>query len=147
MKLFSEIKWTLKNCIIFLDVDGTLVSEGGSELSKESLNTFAKLRKNNLIFLCSNSPKKDRTKKLAKQLQVDWTKGTFKKPDERLLHELKIPKDKRKVVIGNLHCIDGRFAKNIGAQFFPVKTLVGKNEPYLNKLFYFMDRILLSKCI
>ena len=144
MKLFSKIKWTLKNCVIFLDVDGTLVGDGGAKLDKATLKTFSELKKNNTIILCSNSPKKNRTRKLAEELKIAWTKGTFKKPDKRLLDGLRFPRNKKIVVIGNLFCIDGRFAKNIGARFFPVKTLLGAHDIWTDKCFYFIDRHVFS---
>ena len=144
MNLFSQTQWILKNCVIFLDVDGTLVGDGGAKPDKATLKTFAELKKSNTLILCSNSPKKDRTKKLAKQLHVDWTKGIHKKPDKRVFDELKFPKNKQKIVIGNLFCIDGRFAKNIGAEFFPVKTLLGTHDIWTDKCFYFIDRYIFS---
>ncbi len=144
MKFFSQTQWNLKNCVIFLDVDGTLVGEGGSKLDKASLKAFSKLKKNNTLILCSNSPKKERTQKLAEQLNVDWTKGSHKKPHKEVLGELKFPKNKKKVMIGNLFCIDGRFAKNISAQFFPVKTVVSPHEAWPNKFFYIIDRYFFS---
>ncbi len=144
MEYFSKTDWNLQNTVIFLDVDGTLVGEGRSKLDKKTLEKFSSLQKNNTIILCSNSPKKARTQKMAEELGVDWMKGPHKKPNKQVLDDLDFSPKQKKVVIGNLFCIDGRFAKNIGATFLPVKTLVAPSENWLNKLFYLVDRFLFS---
>lgn len=144
MELFHEQDWTLKNCTIFLDVDGTLVGEGGNKMDARAQRAFDRLKKNNVIVLCSNSPNLKRTEKMAKELKVLWNPGPHKKPSKEVLTCVKLRKKQKHVVIGNLYCIDGRFAKAIGATFHPVKTLLGQNEPWTNKLFYLVDRFLFS---
>lgn len=148
MKLFSQTQWNLKNCVIFLDVDGTLVGDAETKLKALALKTFNELKKNNLIFLCSNSVHRGRTEKMAKELGVKCNSGSHKKPHKEVLEDFRFPENKKKVVIGNLHLIDGRFAKNIGAKFYPVKTLLGANDKtWIDRIFYFIDAHLFSKCI
>ncbi|QQR55506.1 HAD hydrolase family protein [Candidatus Peregrinibacteria bacterium] len=147
MDYFCDTKWTLKKYVIFLDIDGTLVGEGETKIDSKTKRAFDELKKNNFIVLCSNSPNKKRSEKMAKELKVLWNSGPHKKPNKEVLTYIKLPTNKKHAVIGNLHCIDGRFAKAIDAEFFPVKTLVNPKENWIDKIFYWIDSHLLSKCI
>lgn len=147
MKLFSELETSIEKNVIFLDIDGTLTEEGSDRINGAAMRKLNELKKTNNIYLCSNSDKVKRNRKVAKICGVPYLETLLRKPNKDLAGLVQNKKKSPLMVIGNLAIMDGRFAKNIGATFIQVKTLVGAGEPWLNKLFYFLDAKIFSHFI
>lgn len=147
MKLFSELDASIEKNIIFLDIDGTLTEEGSDRISSKVLRKLAEFKKKNDVYLCSNSDNVRRNKKVAKVCGVPYLDTPLRKPNKKLAELVKNKTKKPLLVIGNLAVKDGRLAKNIGGTFIQVKTLVGAGEPWLNRVFYFLDAKIFSRFI
>ncbi len=147
MKFFSELDASIGKNIIFLDIDGTLTEEGSDRINSKVLRKIAEFKKKNDIYLCSNSDNVKRNRKVAKICGVPYLDTPLRKPNKNLTGLVQNKKNRPLMVIGNLALMDGRFAKNIGGTFIQVKTLVGSGEPWLNRVFYFLDAKIFSHFI
>lgn len=139
MKFFSELTEKLKGAIVFLDIDGTLCGESGQCPDPEALRVVKKLAEHNEVYLCSNGRDSSRNRAMGKLCGVPYLETPLRKPSREIIDLVENKKKKPLVVIGNLNYTDGRFARNIGARFIKVKTVLGVNEGLLNKLFYWFD--------
>lgn len=143
MKLFSELTETITGAIVFLDIDGTLCGEGGTHPDPAALRALQRLSKKNEIHLCSNGKNLKRNRGMGKLCGVPYLDTRLQKPNKDIATLVSNKKKKPLVVIGNLYFTDGRFAKNIGARFIKVKTLLAPQEPALAHLFYWLDEKLI----
>jgi predicted HAD superfamily phosphohydrolase YqeG len=144
MKLFSELTETPTNAIIFLDIDGTLCGEGETSPTPAALRALQRIAKKNEIHLCSNGKNLKRNRKMGKHCSVPYLDTRLQKPDKAIAALVTNKKKKSLVVIGNLYYTDGRFAKNIGGHFIKVKTLLAPNEPWPNRIFYWLDENIIA---
>lgn len=147
MKHFSELSEKLSGHIIFMDIDGTLCSEGGTRPTPPALKKLKQLAKKNEIHLCSNSPSKKRNHGMAKICGIPYLDTAFQKPSKEIASLVSNKKKKPLLVIGNLYSIDGRFAKNIGARFIKVKTLLGPKDSLPDRTFFWLDENLISRFV
>lgn len=147
MKFFSELSEKLSGTIIFLDIDGTLCGEAGTCPTPAALRTLERLAKNNEIVLCSNGKDLKRNRLMGKLCAVPYLDTRLQKPNKAIAQLVSNKKKKPLVVIGNLFLTDGRFAKNIGARFIRVKTLVGPKEPWYNHAFYWLDENIIARFV
>ncbi len=139
MKFFSELTEEIKGAIVFLDIDGTLCGESGRCPDPEALRALQKLTKHNDVYLCSNGKDFARNRGMSKICGVPYLETSLRKPNREICDLVENKKKKPLVVIGNLNYTDGRFARNIGAKFIKVKTVLGPSEGLLNRLFYWFD--------
>ncbi|MFA5987550.1 MAG: UbiA family prenyltransferase [Candidatus Paceibacterota bacterium] len=125
--------------IIFFDVDGTLVADGGNLLNKDTISILEKTKENNSLFFISNKRAADgRNKVVSKQIGVVFLEG--KKP------WLKIPLDlansgKKNIVVGDKFLTDGLFAIWNDADFFKVDHFRSKSDSLLIKISYMVDDV------
>lgn len=147
MKFFSELDARIEGTVIFLDIDGTLTEEGSSQISGKVLRKINELKKKNELHLCSNSDNVKRNRKVAKTCGVPYLETKLRKPNKKLAALVENKKKNPLLVIGNLAIMDGRLAKNIGGTFIQVKTLIGAGEPWLNRVFYFLDAKIFSRFV
>jgi predicted HAD superfamily phosphohydrolase YqeG len=129
MKYFKDLSLShIKNHLIILDIDGTLVGDGGSELSEDVCAQIEKLKKNNDLLLCSNRKDFSRDAKISQMIKVDFIESPIRKPNKKLLNliPMKMRKDRKLLVIGDKYTTDHLFAKNIGADFIKIKRVVGR---------------------
>ncbi len=139
MKFFSELTVKIKGTIVFLDIDGTLCGESGKHPDPAALKVLKRLNKTNEIYLCSNGKDLARNRGMAKLCGVDYLETHLRKPNPEILKLVSHKKGKPLLVIGNLNYTDGRFARNIGARFIKVRTVLGPSEGLLNRLLYWFD--------
>ncbi len=144
---------SLKNNIILLDIDGTLVFDNGLELDDITIQKVKELAQSNKVFLCSNSKDLKRDKKFQAILGVGSVSGVYKKPNRKIkdlalekfnkLEDAKqgLNKSAPIVVIGDKSIIDGRFAKKIGAEFIKIRGLYSGRESIFVRVSYFVDRL------
>lgn len=144
MQFFEEKDFSeLKGYLVFLDIDGTLVPDDFYEISDEVKDAVGRLQNGNSVYLCTNSPNKNRNEKIALALKLPLIRDA-KKPSIEILdrvvrEDLKMPK----AVIGDKVLTDGLFAKKIKAKFFMMKRKLGKEKPYI-KLLNLIDDISLK---
>ena len=146
MKKFSALNTEkIKDYIIFLDIDGTLAYDDRTEVSKEVLKKLETIKKDNRVYLCSNSRNHKRNRKIAEITETEYLDTDRRKPDKKITHLIK-EKEGKKLVIGDKLLTDGLFAKNIGADFIQVERLKSGNERLYIRLLYFIED-LISKII
>lgn len=137
---FENLEINFKNKIIFLDIDGTLIPDGCLDFKNEVIKKIGLLKKENTIFLCTNSHDKIRSSKIADILNLPIVTGDHKKPSKKIINRLNLKDRQDKfLVIGDKILIDGFFAKNIGAQFIKVKRKISGKETIFIKLINFVD--------
>ena len=142
LSYFAELNVDdIKGYVILLDVDGTLTHDRLSELEKATVNQIEKLKKNNIIYLCSNYKNHGRNEKIAELTNVEYLKTDLRKPSRNIVKLIKTHKKKPFFVIGDKFLADGLFARRIGAKFIKVKRLVSYKDGTLTKLTYVIDDI------
>ena len=124
MRLFSATDFsTYKQHEIILDIDGTLVPDGGEVFAGEVINQVRELAEHNTVHLCSNGGREERDKKFAKLTGATWLSSTAGKPSVKVVKN-SIPFDQPILVIGDKLLTDGLLAKRLkNARFIKVKRL------------------------
>ncbi len=147
MEPFQDIDLkTIKDYLILLDIDGTLVHDSQDKLDPLVIEKVALLKEKNEIHLCSNSRNHKRNQAVASQLDLPYIQTDLRKPSKAILDLIDVDPSKKKMVIGDKLTTDGLFARNIGAEFVKVERIQTGNEtPYI-KLLYWVDDAL-SKMI
>lgn len=124
MKYFAELSTEhIKGYLIFLDIDGTLTHERLSAIEAGTIQKVNELKKNNDVYLCSNSRDHRRNRKVADHTQVEYIKTNLRKPNRKILDLIKNPDKKPFMVIGDKFITDGLFARSIGGTFIKVRTV------------------------
>lgn len=137
--LFSELNVEkIKNYLIVLDIDGTVVCDGHSALSEEAVKKIGELKKNNKLYFCSNSRDQKRNNEIAELAGVLSVDFCGRKPRKKSLQNIENKGNLPILIVGDKFLTDGLLAKNIGADFIKVKRLNGK-ESLLNNFIYFID--------
>ncbi len=124
---------------IILDIDGTLVASGETEVSHEARATLVRLREKNTVYLCSNNYDRSRTKSIAESLQTPFLRSRKKKPDPRLLRDTTIQGPL--LVIGDKCLTDELFALFTGAEFLRVSRIKSPKDSAMTRFLYFVDDI------
>jgi decaprenyl-phosphate phosphoribosyltransferase len=91
------------------------------------------------VYLCSNTKEKDRIRRLADLTGTQVLATEFSKPNRRIIESIPDREDKKIVVIGDKRLTDGRFAKNIGAEFIPVSRILHHSDSRSIKATYMLD--------
>ncbi len=134
----------VKDKMILLDIDGTLIADdGGLDFSSEVLEKVSSLRKNNRVFLCTNSNDRIKSSKIEKALGLPIVTYDHTKPSSKIINKLGIEKGNRNLlVIGDKFLTDWLFAKNIGAGFLKTARKVSGKEPLVIKCINFIDDLI-----
>lgn len=127
-----------ERCVIFLDIDGTLVPDGEWNLDEAVLKAINNCKRKNEVYLCTNSFNNKRNAYIEKisKLPMIWE---HRKPSRKILAA--VPNKFRmlkRVVIGDKVLTDGLFAYRIGAKFVKVKRKVGKDRMFI-RLYNLID--------
>ncbi len=121
MKRFTELDAAVfEDAILIVDVDGTITNDRSSVLIPEAKEMLRRLTAKNKVYLCSNGPDAERIRALAAETGTHHLDSIHKKPSARIIENIAGKEGKRIVVIGDKRLTDGRFAKNIGAEFVHV---------------------------
>ena len=137
---FKELNitgWSGKTIIV--DIDGTITTDGSSDIDPLVLEKVQAMSISNSIFLFSNKKLIERDNEVANKLNATLLKSPFKKPSKKVINELPENLKNNLVVIGDKVLTDGFFAKNIGAEFVKVKRLTSKDSNFKTKLIYLID--------
>lgn len=140
---FEDLADGVAGTTIFLDVDGTLVPDGESELSPEVTRKVRELASGNQVLLCTNKRDPLRWQTLESVLGFPVVTKYHTKPSKGVLTEAGAVKEQR-VVIGDKFLIDHLFAKRIGATFIKVKRKLSGTESLGVKLMNVLDDVVWS---
>ncbi len=131
---------TTRHSIIFLDIDGTIVVDGTSEIDPGALQTLARLREHNDVYLCTNGRDAGRNGLVENKTGLKVINGGLRKPSRKILGNIPGPITKPLVVIGDKYLTDALFAKRLKASFVKVKRLRG-SESFSIRISYVLDDI------
>lgn len=137
---------SIKDSLIFLDVDGTLVADNQASPSEEVLKKVKSLSLRNIVWLCSNSFNGNRNEIIHNLTKLPIIKG-HRKPSKKILSQVskedRVLSDgsaRKIIVIGDKILTDGFFARRIGAEFIKVKRKIGKDRLCV-KIYNLLDNI------
>ena len=103
MRSFSETDFsTYKQYEIILDIDGTLVPDGGQVLGEAERDQIRELIKHNNVYLCSNGGREERDKGFARLTTANWLSSTAGKPSIKVVKNL-IPSERPILVLSLIH--------------------------------------------
>lgn len=140
---FSELNTAgIKNKIIILDIDGTLVADSERVISLKTLAKIDELKQNNQVYLSTNSRSIERNKRIESQTRLQIIGKKHKKPNRKILEEIGYVNHENIVVIGDKFLTDGLFGKNIGARFTKVKRITKANDRAVIKIINWVDDLI-----
>lgn len=126
--------------LVIVDVDGTITHDAASTVDPVAEAKLIEIARTSEVYLFSNGPDTARTRIMADSLLgVRSLDSSFKKPDKRVMESVENPAGKRLVVIGDKYLTDGRFARNIAAEFVQVARVHGASERLFITGLYFLD--------
>ncbi len=132
LKVFEESLSGITGYTILLDVDGTLLPDGDSELSPEVRTAVRTLKEENSIYLVTNGKDANRAQQIADVLEVPIAPVGAPAGKPRLKAAKGIPTDRPLLVIGDMLTTDGFLAHRLHARFVRVQTKhSAKRRPYL----------------
>ena len=133
----------VKNTLIFLDIDGTLLSDNQRHPTPEVKKQIAAFAKHNHLWLCTNSFNHARNEAIQKEVGVPLVRG-HRKPSVKILdyvfstERTKLPL----LVIGDKVLTDGIFAWRIGAKFIKVKRKTSDHDRWFVRIYNISDDII-----
>ncbi len=140
MNYFSELDIkNIKNRLVILDIDGTIVADGGEEIDKKMLDKISELKINNRVYIYSNRGNNLRNKKMSDTTGVPYINSQYKKPSKKILEGLDNVQNLPRLVIGDKILTDGLFAKNIKAEFIKVKRVASLDDRIFARILYTAD--------
>ncbi len=132
----------IENKIIFLDIDGTITSDGRDEVEVHLINKIKELVTKNKVYLCSNKKNKNnRNLKIESLSGAIFLDTTYRKPNKKILDLVKNEQNLDSLVIGDKYLTDARFAYNIEADFIYVSRIKSDNDSVFTKITYLIDDI------
>lgn len=132
---------TIDDATILVDIDGTLMQDGGQQIDPRTLKTLRKLGERNRVYLCSNALDHARGTRIAQQAGVQYVMTNKKKPSLRVVDNILDIAGKR-IVIGDKFLTDGIFALRLGADFIKVRRHEGEGSeslPWKTRWIYRID--------
>jgi predicted HAD superfamily phosphohydrolase YqeG len=121
---FEQHTFHFENCLVILDIDGTLVPDCGQVASAVVVEKVQALKtRGNEIRLCSNSRRGNyvqRLEAIAAQLGVGVCPVVFRKPSTMAISGID-RKGRQLVVIGDKDLTDGLLARRVDGQFIKVR--------------------------
>lgn len=129
----------IKDCLILLDIDGTIAKDNQLEISDEIITTINKLKEYNQIYLCSNSRNHKRNQTIANYIGLTYIDTDIKKPSKKIIDLINHSPFTKRLVIGDKFLTDGLFAKNIKANFIKTNRITSKNDRFSIKFLYWID--------
>jgi 4-hydroxybenzoate polyprenyltransferase/predicted HAD superfamily phosphohydrolase YqeG len=128
----------IKDAVIFLDVDGTLVPDGQGELPQAVIDQLRGLSKSNDVYLCSNGSH-GHANDFAQR--VDARSLACRKPFSGPMRYV-APEAKRRLVVGDKYLTDGLLAHSLKAEFIKIAHLRGSADRMSVRLSYMLDDII-----
>ena len=140
LNYFSEVDFSkISGYTIFLDIDGTIVPDGETDISKESVQKIKLIAQNNHVYFCSNgSPELAKSFSLIIGCDYFECRKPITTPFKKVLNTAKF---KDVLVVGDKYSTDGLLAKFLGARFLRVERLLNTKESKFIKFTYLVDNI------
>lgn len=110
----------LKDWLVLLDYEGTLVAPGTTIVSEETKTALASLATRNEVVICSNRPP---VEGFEATFGIQWPVLQYAKPDPKSVHSIIAHAQKRVVIVGDTVKTDGALARALDVPFIPVATL------------------------
>ncbi len=126
---------------VFLDIDGTLVPDGESEIRDIVIKRVQALKENYSIYLLTNDKDKTRVCFLAEKIGIQFINSKLRKPDPRLVKMISGSVPRPYIIIGDKLLTDGLFAYSIGGVFIKVRRIYSGKESWKQKIVYALDDI------
>lgn len=146
-KYFKELNLApIKNSLIILDIDGTLLADGdrtGAIDPAAAANVQKLTAQGNQVYLCSNgfSHKLERNRGVAKRLNVSYHETPYKKPLKISVVPIVTAANKPVIVIGDKFLTDGLLAVNLDVPYIEVRSLRSSKDPLHSRLGYLIDAV------
>jgi len=139
-KFFTELEINkIKNYLIFLDIDGTIIYDSGSFLDEKTIKKIEELKQDNKIYLCSNKNNHSRNQIISDLVKIPYLNIWQRKPSRKILDFVENKENWPLMVIGDKFLTDGLFAKKIGSRFIKVKRIVSSHDNWFVKVSYLID--------
>jgi predicted HAD superfamily phosphohydrolase YqeG len=141
---FEQHTFHFENCLVILDIDGTIVPDCGQVAPAAVVEKVLELKaRGNEIRLCSNSRRGNyaqRLDALAAQLGVGVCPVVFRKPSTLAISGL-ARNGRPLIVIGDKDLTDGLLARRIGAQFIKVRRKLDPADRLSSRMANLIDAV------
>lgn len=135
---FEQLNVPAVPSTVFLDVDGTLVPDGGSVVDPSVRDAVVRWKASHRVLLCSNTPQRSRVDAIAHQLGCEVANRRFRKPNPEILREAGSPTGPV-LVVGDRGVTDGLFARRIKAGFIRTLPRRSRTDRPMARLAYLLD--------
>ncbi len=139
MKTFVELADTITEETVVLDLDGTLVPDGGNTLSAPVAQKLISLASRSRVYVLSNNPR-GRLDALAREFKVNAIKTSARKPSLRTLAGIDIGESL--AIVGDKYLTDGILALRAKAKFYHVESLRAGSDSAAVRASYGVDSTL-----
>lgn len=136
----------LSGYTIILDIDGVVMAHAETTVPDETKRYVENLKRNNDVFLVSNSLSTKRKAYTSEALDIPWIDSGHRKPSKRILSFMKYDVQKPLAVIGDKILTDGLFAYRIKATPLLLERRTSTKDPIATRLMYWIDDIFYSLC-
>jgi predicted HAD superfamily phosphohydrolase YqeG len=141
---FEQHTFHFENCLVILDIDGTLVPDCGQIASAAVVEKVQELKaQRNEVRLCSNSRRGNYAQRLdaiAAQLGVGVCPVVFRKPSTLAISGID-RKGRELVVIGDKDLTDGLLARRVGGQFIKVRRMLDPADRLSSRMANLVDLV------
>ena len=141
---FEQHTFRFENCLVILDIDGTIVPDCGRVASAAVRGKVLELKaQGNEVRLCSNSRRGnygERLDAIAAQLEVGTCPVVFRKPSTLAISGLD-RKGRELVVIGDKDLTDGLLARRAGAHFVKVRRKLDPADRLSSRMANLIDNV------
>ena len=141
---FEEIEIpNMPSCLIFLDIDGTLIPDAPEECFLENIviGKVTQLSKHHTVYLCTNGKDRNRAQSIASRLGITLVESKHKKYSRKILNDLPLDQNRQTLVIGDKILTDGLLAKRLQAHLYLVKRKYSGKERLLVRLSNYLDDV------
>lgn len=140
MVYFENISIDFNDAVVCLDIDGTLVEDGGERLKRAVIEKIEKMKLKNQIYICTNMRDMKRKKMFEDLLSLQSIASDSKKPSKNFLKSM-VKNNKQIIVIGDKMLTDGILAKRMGARFIKVQRKKSGRDSWITKASYILDDV------
>jgi len=135
------LKRGVSGYVILLDVDGTLLPDGEREVSEKIKGYIETLKKDNEVYLLSNSRTKGRVDRVSSELNIPRLETPYKKLNPAIKRAL--PQNGMPIlVIGDKLMIDGILAMLIKAKLVVVERQLSPKDRWFVKIGYLWEDLM-----
>ncbi len=110
---------SIEGSIIVLDIDGTIMCSSSKIVDQSVKDVIKLLQQKNTVYVFSNNFNGQRSRMIAKQLQLPYIESPYKKPHKKILNYIEHAMTPI-VTIGDKYLTDGLFAQFIHAKHIRV---------------------------